>query len=626
MRNFFFTTLLFLTVSSNLSSQSTQKFEKYYKKSLVYFNEKDYLNAEAYLNKAIKENSSYSDAYAILGDLYFKKKEYSKALDNYFKADSINSENYLKFKMAESYFMLGKYKKAKILYQAYLGHTPSYYKGAKTAHSRIKNCDFAMDAMDNSIDFNPSNLGKGINTAGYEYNPVVSTDGRSLIFTTVKDKHGRKVEDFYISEFRNGKWQQAEPLPGSVNTSENEGAHCISIDNKFLFFTACGRQEGFGSCDIYVSIKVDGKWSKSVNLGRNVNSSSWDAHPALSPDGTTLIYSSTRPGGKGKKDLWSIKFKNGSWGIPKNLSELNTKGNEVTPYFHADGKTLYFSSDGLPGMGGTDFFVSYFDEVTNHWGEPINLGYGINSPRDEYSLMVARDGKTAYFASDALKGYGNMDIYTFQLNKRVRSANTAYLKGRIVEMSNKKNIPNSTLVIVDLKSSKQIKSVFVEKGNYKAVLPVGGTYAIVASSPKHLLYSETFDFMKDTVANFLEKDFKLRRLRRGQKMNLNNVNFKFNESILLGESYFELDLLVAFLKVNSKYKVKIIGHTDNVGTKENNKKLSVARAEVVEKYLIRKGINKARLKSIGKGASQPISTNSTEEGRKKNRRTEIVLF
>ena len=627
MRNRFLITLFFLSVVHFSYSQNTKKSDKYFLKAKTYLAENDIANSEIFLKKSINENPANNDAYAVLGDLYFNVNKFGYAVNNFRKSDSIYSENYLKYKLANSYFMMGDYVKAKNNFQLYLKKAPSYYKGAKIAKKRIVNCDFAIEQMKHPVEFNPINVGEGINTSGYEYNPVVSADGYSLIYTGVRTKHGKKVEDFYISKLENGVWQQGVPLPGSVNTNENEGAHCISVDGKFLYFTSCGRLEGIGSCDIYISIRVDNKWSNAINLGRGINTSAWDAHPALSPDGRTLVFSSTRSGGKGKKDLWITKYRNGAWCIPKNIKELNTEGDEVTPYFHADGRTLYFSSDGLPGMGGMDFFVSHFDDNIKMWSEPVNLGYCINSSRDEYSLMVARDGKTAYFSTDALDdGHGKMDIYCFELGENTRGDNTAYLQGRIVELSNKRNIPNSELLIVDLKTSKPVNTIYIENGNYKALLPIGRSYAIVAKSPKHLLYSETFEFITDSVSNFMEKDFKLKRVRKGMKMNLHNINFESGKSELLKESYFELDLLVTFLKKYSRYRAKVIGHTDDVGSKESNQKLSVDRANSVRDYLISKGVSSAKLKPLGKGETQPISKDKSVEGRKKNRRTEIILY
>jgi len=626
MRKKILLTLFFISVFQYSHSQNVKKSEKYLAKAIEYLAEYDVVNSEKYLKASIKENHSNYKSYIVLAGIYFKSKKYKLSAKNYFYSDSIHPENYLKYKLGNSYFMLGDYVKAKKYYKLYLIKAPPHYKTVDVANKRIQNCNFAFKAIKFPVDFKPKSVGKGINTLGYEYNPVVSADGSSLIYTGVRVKNGRRVEDIYISELVDGNWEKGIPLPGYVNTNDNEGAHSISADGNLIYFTSCGRQYGLGSCDIYVSVKVGKKWSEAINLGRGVNSASWDAHPTISASGSVLIFSSTRAGGKGRKDLWTVKFANGQWGIPKNLSELNTKGDEVTPFLHADGNTLYFSSDGLPGMGGTDFFVSRYDVNLKQWSKPVNLGYSINSSRDEYSLMVARDGKTAYFATDAIKDQGEMDIFSFDLSKEISSTNTAYLKGRIVEMSNGRIIKNADLSIVDLKTSKPINTVYVKDGSYMALLPVGKTYAIVAKASKHLLYSSNFEFITDSVSNFMYKDIKLKRFRKGEKMNLNNINFESGKSELLKESYFELDLLVTYLKKYAKYRVKIIGHTDDVGANSSNQKLSLSRANSVLKYLVSKGINPAKLKSYGKGETQPISKNNTNKGRKLNRRTEIVLY
>ncbi len=620
---FFFNILLLSNISF---SQNIEKSEKYLKQGVSFLAEKDIANAEKYLKKSIIENKLNTNAYDVLGDLYFNLDSFKLAAFNYRIADSISNENYLKYKLANSYFMIGNYKSAKKKYQEYLINTPHHYKSYKIAKSRIRNCDFGINAMNDFKDFNPINIGKGINTPVYEYSPVVSADGLSMIYTTVRPKQGRNIEDFYISMYKDGAWQQGVPLPGNINTNKNEGAHCITSNGKFIFFTACGRSSGVGSCDIYISINNNGKWSQAINLGREVNTSAWDAHPAISPDGTTLIFSSTRPGGKGKKDLWMVKFNRGHWGVPTNISELNTSGNEVTPFFHADGKTLYFSSDGLPGMGGKDFFISRYDDKINEWGKPINLGYGINSSRDEYSLTVARDGKTAYFSTDALPGEGKMDIFSFVLPERDRAIRTVYLKGKIIDVETKEIITNSELTIVDLETQKPLNSIYIDNGNYMVLLPIDRTYAIVAMASNYLLYSSTFEFSVDSIIDFQVKNIELQRFKVGMKMNLNNIYFESGKYEILKKSYFELDLLVTYLMKYSNYKVKIIGHTDNIGTDEDNLELSLNRSKSVKKYLIDKGIKQERLETFGKGESQPVSENDTPQGRKKNRRTEIVLY
>lgn len=625
-KSILFTVITFLFLTFSASAQNVKKGNKYYSKGQTAIRNRDLNSAESYLKESILYNPTSMETYLALGDVYYIQKNYSNALVNYYKADSISPQYYLKYKLANAYFYTSDYKNAKLRYLGYLKKAPSTNKGVLIAKKRIDNCDFAIEAMKNPVAFNPINLGKGINTQGFEYNPVVSVDGGSLIYTGIRLKNNKRVEDFYVSEFKNGEWQKGIPLPGYVNSNRNEGAHCISMDGKFLFFTSCGRQEGYGSCDIYVAQNLGGYWSEPVNLGGTINSSAWDAHPAISPDGNRLMFTSSRRGGKGGKDLWMSEYSNNTWSTPLNVKEINTKGNELTPFLHVDGSTLYFSSDGYRGMGGIDFFVSYYNDSIKKWSTPINLGYGINSPGDEYSLMVARDGKTAYFSTDALKGAGEMDVYTFMLGDNARGKSVAYLNGNVKDIVGKQNISNSSISIVDLKTSKAINAISISEGVYTALLPVGETYAAVAMAPGYVLQSETFEFIADSLGKSVNRDFYLSKLTKGKTINLNNVNFNSGKSELLTESFFELDIVVAYLKQHSKYKVKINGHTDNVGNKTNNMILSKNRALSVLKYFKLKGVETKRMKSFGFGETKPIDTNETELGRKKNRRTEILLY
>ena len=471
MRKIFLLSFLFLLISNYSVSQNSKKANKLIKQAQQSSVNNDIDKSKEYLQKAVKVDTLSYEAYALLGNIHFGLEEYSLAIYSFKKSYSISPENYLKYKLGNSYFLNEDYGKAKVEYKKYLSKVKPNNKQIKEVKKKIINCEFSMEAMKNPVEFNPINIGIGVNTPKYEYNPVVTADGNNMIYTVIRTKKGRNIEDFYISELKNNRWQTGVPLPGKINTDENEGAHCISMDGKFLFFTSCGRTIGLGSCDIYVSINHEGKWTKPVNLGRGVNTKTWDAHPALSPDGKTLIFSSTREGGKGGKDLWISEYKNGGWANARNMTELNTKGDEVTPFFHVDGKTLYFSSNGHAGMGGTDFFISHYDYGSSRWSEPVNLGYKINTHKDEYSLMVARDGKTAYYASDALDGYGGMDIYTFELTEGFRASRTAYLQGSILDKVDKSKIDKAEVLIVDLKTTRKVESVRVENGTYKALLP-----------------------------------------------------------------------------------------------------------------------------------------------------------
>ena len=616
--------ILFLPTIS--ISQDREKANKYFNKAKISLRQRDEVSAINNLEKSIFIDPTMTSPYLVLGDIYFNRKNYKKSIYYYSFSDSLDPKFYLKYKLGNSNFLEGNYAEAKEYFNSYLSSNPKSKKSIIIAKKRIDNCNFAFEAIKNPVEFNPINVGEGINTYGFEYNPVVSVDGKFMIYTGIRIKNGRRVEDFFISKNIEGKWGRGIPLPGEVNTNENEGAHCMSMNGSLIYFTSCGRKDGFGSCDIYVSVKRNGLWTQAINMGRAINSSSWDAHPSISPDSRLLIFSSTRPNGKGGKDLWQSEFIENKWTKPRNVSELNTSGNEVTPFLHADGKTLYFSSDGLMGMGGTDFFVSYYNDKNKIWSTPVNLGYKINSSNEEYSLMVKRDGKTAFYATDALDGFGEMDIFSFELNTNTRGINTAYLKGSVIDEVSNKNIDNSRISIVDLQSSNQIFSVFVEDGEYQALLPTGKRYAAIAMAKNYTLHSETFTFEKDSIRNFVNKNFYLKKLKKGRRINLNNINFNTGKFKILPESYFELDILAKYLKEYSSYNIKIIGHTDNVGKESDNLKLSKSRAYSVKKYLGKSGISLKRMKSYGLGETKPVSENETEEGRSKNRRTEILLY
>ncbi len=238
-------------------------------------------------------------------------------------------------------------------------------------------------------------------------------------------------EDFFGAHRIDGKWSKAKPLDGDINTDANEGAQAISQDGQWLVFTGCNFREGFGSCDLYISYNTLDGWSAPVNLGPRVNSESWDSAPTLSPDKRDLYFASSRSGGYGGSDIYvSHYLPNGQWSEAANLGpEVNTAGNESCPFIHADNQTLYFTSNGHLGYGGDDLFLSK-KGPNNTWGKATNLGYPINTIENEGSLIIAADGKTAYYASDRSDSRGGLDIYTFELRNDVRPARTLWVKGK----------------------------------------------------------------------------------------------------------------------------------------------------------------------------------------------------
>ena len=312
---------------------------------------------------------------------------------------------------------------------------------------------FRRQAMANPVPFTPENMGAGINSPDDEYLPTLTADGKMLIFT--RYNRPAMAEDFYASRLVNEKWSKAVRMAEPLNSDENEGAGCISQDGRILFFTACNRPDGAGRCDLYVSYRKAGGWSRPQNLGPAVNTSGWESQPCLSIDGQTLYFVSDRSGGMGGMDIWRSTLVEGRWSQPVNMGPtINTKGDEKTPFISFDNQTFYFSSNGRVGMGGMDLFVCRRTGDTT-WSEPQNLGYPINTRGDESSLIVSPDGSTAIFSSDKFGGQGQLDLYSFALPETVRPEPVVY-KEEITEVAPELQVGESIT----------LKNVFFQTGKY----------------------------------------------------------------------------------------------------------------------------------------------------------------
>ncbi|MDP6909861.1 MAG: OmpA family protein, partial [Flavobacteriales bacterium] len=343
----------------------------------------------------------------------------------------------------------------------------------------------------------------------------------------------------------------------------------------------------------------------------------------------TLYFASNRADGEGGTDIWITHLApNGEWTLPRNLGEtINTPHAEETPFIHPDGKTLYFTSDGHVGLGQKDIFVTRKDADGN-WSSPINLGYPINTWKDEMGLFVSASGETAYFSSDREGGFGKLDLYSFQLYEKVRPEKVTYVKGRIKDKVFGKPI-SARLQLIDLATSEVIVESASDKitGNFLVTLPVNHDYALNVSKDGFLFYSEHFSLSQNENENrpyTLNVD--LQPIKFGEKVVLKNIFFETASYSLLPESKVELDKLVGFLDNNPSINIEIGGHTDNIGKPEDNQSLSENRAKTVREYLIAHGIDADRTEHHGYGESQPIDTNDTSTGRANNRRTEFKVL
>ena len=392
----------------------------------------------------------------------------------------------------------------------------------------------------------------------------------------------------------------------------------------FMIFTRCIPNKG---CDLYYSIKdKSGFWMKPVRFPSPVNTRYWESQPSFAPDSKTLYFTSNRPGGKGGMDIWKTKYLgNGAWAKPVNLGDsINTKGNEMSPFIHFDNKTLYFSSDYFPGMGGFDLFYSKKISDTS-WTSPKNLGYPINTTGDEYRLVVDATGERAYFSSQK-DTITKQDIYYFDFPEKLRPTRTIYVRAKIFNNVDYQPLKADLVSIINLSTNDTM--YFGKKTDkFVACLPCGGEYALNILKKGWMMESQNFkiDDMNDTV-KYYDIEVFLNPILVSEKINLKNTFFNTDSYNIDQKSYVELDKVVDFLNINSNVEIQIAGHTDNVGTYEYNMQLSEKRALAIKNYLIEKGINENRISYVGYGYTKPIANNQTEKGRKLNRRTEIIIL
>lgn len=378
--------------------------------------------------QALQYDPNFIEANIILAEWYLDANQPQLAKQHYYAAVQTNPTYFTLawLQLGQLELADNNYTKAQEAYTQFLNHDKKNPDRHPTAQLGLLNAQFRPQAIANPVPFQPQNLGPNINTPHDEYLPALTADGKTLIFTRRMPRKPTSTcstpeeEDFYQSTLIDGTWSKATRMAEPVNSNDNEGAQCISQDGRIMIFTACERRDGAGRCDLYQCLWHGNQWSKPRNMGPAINTPSWESQPSLSLDGHTLYFVSDRKGGYGGTDIWKSTLRDGQWTTPVNLGPtINTPGNESCPFIHYDNLTLYFTSDGHVGMGGTDIYLTRLQD-DNTWSTPQNLGYPINTQADESNLIVAPDGQTAIFSSDKINGYGRQDLFTFQLPEPTR--------------------------------------------------------------------------------------------------------------------------------------------------------------------------------------------------------------
>lgn len=426
-----------------------------------------------------------------------------------------------------------------------------------------------------------------------------------------------------VSNYKNGEWERGEPLeyPFNKQASGNEGGPAISLDNLHLYFTVNVK----GNFDIYASDFSPKGWSEPASIGAPNDPKLWDSQPSIAPDNRTLYFASFRDSVSLTSDIYKSIKKNGVWTSPVLVgSEINTSKNEKSPFIHPDGKTLYFSSDGLPGMGGYDIFMCKLDSKGN-WGKPVNLGYPINTDADEVGFFVSTDGHSGYFASNKF-GTGGYDIYSFPLYEKARPEKVFLFKGLL--KNDDDDIPDGARLEVKNITSKQVTQIDYDSitGMYAGVLESNSEYILTVKKDGYAFNSKVLSASDSAAAKPMHIDFEIKKMKEGGSYNLNDILFAKESFELNNVSREVIKDFAEFLKSNPTTKVAINGHTDNDGNPQDNLILSKNRAKAVYNYLISLGIEPSRLTHEGFGQTKPLSPNNSQSGKALNRRTEFVIL
>lgn len=605
------------------------KAVKNYEKALDLLQDGQLSEAVPLLLQSIQEDSNFVDAYLSLAGALGQLKKYDQSVKLYEKARNKDTAYFLLYNLPYSINLagLGKFEEALAAVRSFLRYPKLNERSIKSAKYRIRCYEFAIryakEHPSTSYLFTPINLGDSVNTAQSEYYPSVTVTDSLLVFTRLGQR-GR--EDFIESAMHKkgfGKWKL---IDGDINEEPNKGALSVSQDGEWMIFAGQLSTQSYRSFDIYISYYTPQGWSEPQSLGPNINTDAYESGPTLSPDKRALYFISNRPDGYGGSDLYvSYRQPNGKWGPAVNMGpDINSAGDEKAPFIHADNQTLYYTSDGLPGYGGSDLFVIRRN-LNGEWGKPENLGHPINTIENEGSLAVSADGLTAYYASDRSDSRGGLDLYKFDLRPDIRPYRTLYVKGKVTDKKTGKPLPSSVELINNSNNSLLMKVQTDELGDYFITLPTGKDYTFTVNRKGYLFYSELYALGSMEADSVYRKDILLQPVELNAVSVFQNIRFASNSFELPAGALIELDRLLQVLTENPTLKVEISGHTDNIGKAEDNQVLATNRAKAIADYLKGKGIAADRLTYKGYGATQPVADNTTEAGRAQNRRTTFTI-
>lgn len=489
--------------------------------------------------------------------------------------------------------------------------------------------EFLTTQLDNSLDIIKEKLEDPINNFQLQYFPVLTADGKQILFTKRDGTGNFDKEDIYTS-FTNedGSWTKPESIAQTINSQFNEGTCSVTADGNILIYTSCDAPDSEGSCDLYIAYKVNGSWQRPKNMGKAVNSRSWDSQPSLSADGRILFFSSNRRGGFGGNDIWySVRQDDGSWADAKNLgSTVNTARDEISPFMFFNNEILFFASDGHQGFGGMDIFLSRVKD--SEFLSPENLGLLINDQLDQVALFITAQKDYAYFTelTSGENGNDRSILYRFKFPEEIYLGEDLTVTGGKVFNEKTGEPIDATLTLVSLTNDSTLYEFKSDgkTGEFMMLYPDKGISGLYVEKRGYL--PKIYNVERDKLQNVQDLKVELTPVASGEEFIFENIFFDFDQYALKSESISSLKRLLKFLQENPNVNILITGHTDNVGLSSYNLQLSLKRAESVQKYLVKEGMHPGRVMVDGKGDKEPVVPNNTAQNQALNRRITIKVL
>lgn len=616
---------LFTGFSQGVLSTQNKKAKKLYEKADKKYKERLFGESIDLLAESVKLDPTFFEAYLRMGSLYKALGNEDSTFSKFQKYERVSPQPLASVleKLAFMSFDRGLYKESQDYLSKFLKRVPEKASDPELILLQ-ESIAFAKDQLISQPDsLKLTVLPSSINRFKLQYLPSLTIDNASIYYT--KRDHVSGDEDIVVSNYRDRQWLPAVSVSDRINTPLNQGACSVSADGKTMIFTMCDGRNSLGSCDLYISKFVRGEWSYPKNLGKTVNTIYWESQPSLSADGNTLYFASNRRGGYGGRDLWVTKKLEKGWSKPTNLGPtINTRKDETTPFIHQNGRTLYFSANGYPGMGGFDLFTTGKKDST--WTSPRNLGYPINTHKDEVSIVILSNGEEAIFAKEEQKNYQILDsrLVSITLPEEIKTTPASYIIGNVTDFVTNRPF-QAEIEVVDLTNGETLYQNQSDQttGRFLMALPVERDLAAFIKKKGYLYENFSFESESNNAFNPDTINIQLKPVREGLSLVLKNIYFETDSYQLSEKSRSEINNVLELFNQNPTLHVEIAGHTDNVGTYNYNQTLSKRRAEAVYNALLEAGIKKERLSYKGYADSQPLVDNTSEKNRKSNRRIEF---